>query len=302
MQKASTCPGSRPGLRLTLIATCIAILISDPAQATDRQVQGGPGGAYFRSDCSGDYVVGVYVRSGAWIDAVGLKCAPLLVNERRFKHPAWNKPYHGGGGGAPQPDGVCPSDRYVSGIKFGYTREGSDPRYVDYIELTCTPVEGGEPPNQVCLQTGNGCWDNPPSEPGGVIASFQPSPFTQSCPSGEAATGLHGRSGRFVDALGLICGPKPVAAAAPKARKVLGKRKTPAGTTAPPPAPKQTTKVKDDVDVYDMPGGTGNVRGILRKNSVVALVEPCRSDNWCQVEGAAVPAGSGWVWGDFLEF
>jgi hypothetical protein len=283
---------------------CFTALTSSSAIATDLAVQGGPGGKYFRTDCSGDYVVGVYVRSGAWIDAVGLKCAPFLPNESKFKHPAWNKAYHGGGGGAPQPEGICPSDRFVSGIKFGYTREGSDPRYVDYIELTCTPITGAEPPNKVCLQTGNGCWDDPPNKAGGVMAAFQADPFKQSCHAGEAAMGLHGRSGNFVDALGLICGPKPVAAAAPKKKKSLGKRKTSTETMPPaPPAPgPATSTVKDDVDVYDVPGGVGKIRGILRKNSVVALVEPCRSDNWCHVEGTAVPTGRGWVWGDFLDF
>jgi hypothetical protein len=31
---------------------------------------------------------------------------------------------------------------------------------------------------------------------------------SQKCPAFEVATGIHGRSGIYVDALGLICGPQ----------------------------------------------------------------------------------------------
>lgn len=288
-------PGSRCAARTgrLLALICLTTLISSSANATDLPVQGGPGGSYFRSDCSGDYVVGVYVRSGAWIDAVGLKCAPLLANEGRFKHPAWNKPYHGGEGGALQPAGICPSDRYVSGVKFGYTREGSDPLYVDYVELTCTPIARAEPPNKVCLQTGHGCWDDPPSKPGGVMAPFSGDPFSQSCPSGEAAIGLHGRSGRFVDGLGLICGPKPVATAAPKPKKALGKRKTSTATPEVPPTPNTTTcTVKIATDIFNAPHGVGKQPGFLREDTQgVVLIE--RQGSWHHVRW---PTGEGWVY------
>jgi hypothetical protein len=39
--------------------------------------------------------------------------------------------------------------------------------------------------------------------------------------------------------------------------------------------------VNGDVDVYDMPGGGGNVIGILRQGKVVKVVTACPSDNWC---------------------
>lgn len=68
----------------------------------------------------------------------------------------------------------------------------------------------------------------------------------------------------------------------------------------PEPAPAQpTATVTSDVDVYDIPGGEGSVIGILRGTAVVDLLR-CQDDNWCLVSGAAVPAGAGWVWGDFL--
>jgi hypothetical protein len=64
---------------------------------------------------------------------------------------------------------------------------------------------------------------------------------------------------------------------------------------APPPA--KATVVGEDVDVYDVPGGNGNVIGTLRVGNQVQLVGDCKPQDWCQVSGAAVPTGKGWVWG-----
>lgn len=60
--------------------------------------------------------------------------------------------------------------------------------------------------------------------------------------------------------------------------------------------------VDEDVDVYDVPGGVGNVIGILRVNSRVELVGDCRPQDWCQVKSPAVPGGQGWVWGHLKGF
>ena len=99
-------------------------------------------------------------------------------------------------GGAGFPERVCDRDRFVSGIRFALTAEASHP-FVDFIELTCTPLVGGGAPNTLCIETG----------PGTVCPSGG---FVQTCPAGNpAATGIRGRSGLYVDALGLICGPKP---------------------------------------------------------------------------------------------
>jgi uncharacterized protein YkwD len=163
------------------------------AQATDLPVQGGPGGTNFRRECSGDHVVGVYVRSGLWVDAIGLKCATFDQAQGKFKYPPWNTPYYGGGA-APIQEHVCPNDRYVSGVMFNITREGDHP-FIDFVELTCSPIAGSGVATKECLQTGEGCYGQ--------------GSFVQTCPAGEAAIGIQGRSGIYVDALGLICGPKP---------------------------------------------------------------------------------------------
>jgi hypothetical protein len=54
-----------------------------------------------------------------------------------------------------------------------------------------------------------------------------------------------------------------------------------------------TATVTADVDLYDSPGGTGKVIGLLSKGDVVPF-GGCREDGWCEV------TGRGWVWGEYL--
>lgn len=66
------------------------------------------------------------------------------------------------------------------------------------------------------------------------------------------------------------------------------------------PAPRIATVVGEDVDVYDAknePNGAGKVVGMLRVGQTVELVGNCAPQDWCEVKGAAVPTGDGWVWG-----
>jgi hypothetical protein len=57
--------------------------------------------------------------------------------------------------------------------------------------------------------------------------------------------------------------------------------------------------VTGDVDVYPAPNINNDqpVLGILRVNSKVELAGNCNLDDWCQVKGAAVPTGRGFIWG-----
>jgi hypothetical protein len=74
------------------------------------------------------------------------------------------------------------------------------------------------------------------------------------------------------------------------------------------PAPPQgnqgnSREVTGDVDVYDVPGGVGNVIGMLEggEGQQVKLGSGCKGDNWCNVVWQAGPGGTAWVWGDFLK-
>ena len=198
-------------------------------------IQGGPGGSYFRSECSAaKYVIGIEIRHGSWVDAIRLICAGYTSASRI--PPDVELPFQGQQGGTlTNAKAICPSDSFVTGIKFGTTRDGDDPRYVDYVELTCSSISvWGIPPlavfgqmgTFVCLPTGEGCWNQHPT-----ASSLHP--FGQSCDLGDAATGIHGRSGIYVDALGLICGASPPLVAA-TAQAPAG-----SGTTPPQLTPDQ---------------------------------------------------------------
>jgi hypothetical protein len=280
-------------LILALALSLFTGLMATPGQATDLPVEGGPGGGYFRSDCvgTGGYVAGVYLRTGLWVDAIGLKCASFNAAQGKFDRPAWNMPYHGGNGGGPQ-EGLCPDNSYVSAIMFNLNSLKT--LFLDFVELTCTPIAGGSE-TKVCLKTDSGCY---PSVGYFMEGKTVYSPV-QACPPGEAAVGIHGRSGAYVDALGLVCGPRPVVAvAAPKPIKKLGKAKPIKKLGKAKPT--TTATVVSDVDVYDLPGGVGTVIGMLQQGSTVPLLAACQ-DGWCNIQ-AGVPGGKGWVWGEFLTF
>lgn len=59
-----------------------------------------------------------------------------------------------------------------------------------------------------------------------------------------------------------------------------------------PDAPRMVTVISD-VDLYDLPGGTGTIIGMLAEGESVPLLA-CREDQWCEID-------RGWVWGEFLE-
>lgn len=187
-----------------LFAVVVACSLSGTvfAQTTVLPVQGGPGGGRFTSNCSGDFVAGIYMRAGAWLDSIGLKCAAFNSARGTFARPAWNKAFHGGSGGAEQ-ERVCPPNSAVTAIRFGYTRDGSRPKYIDFVQITCRQVRPPRNTTSVdCMETGDGCWMFHPGQPN--LRSF-----SQLCPDGQAAIGINGRAGAYVDAIGLICRPMP---------------------------------------------------------------------------------------------
>ena len=249
-------------MRRIFAATLICLgcaLSATPGAADSLPVQGGPGGGNFDLPCPANfYMLGVALRFGAWVDAIRANCLAFDSNAQKFVRPPSFTDFRGGtGGGGPKQDG-CQDDHYVSGIEYGFTREGNDPKYLDYVKLICSPIKSGNR-TEVCLDTGEGCWfsregkqDIPVFGGKSVIWAF-----TQFCPDGQAATGIHGRSGSYVDALGLICGPKPVLVAAPPtppapADKPVQKTGTEKTDTAPPPpnpAPPPTPPAQQFVEV-----------------------------------------------------
>ncbi len=65
------------------------------------------------------------------------------------------------------------------------------------------------------------------------------------------------------------------------------------------PKAKTATVVGEPVAVYPAPNVNDDQEstGDLAVGSEVELVGECQPENWCQVKGAAVPGGQGFIWG-----
>jgi hypothetical protein len=148
----------------------------------------GPGDRGFRDVCdAGTYIVGLHMRVGAWFDAVGIDCGIILpTGQIRVVSSGAN---HGGPGGRPA-SMTCANNQVLVALRFG---ESNDGRKLGSLVMTCRSIITGElSSTKFKGDENNGIFNRPN--------------FDQNC-GGEVATGLKGRSGRDVNALGLICGP-----------------------------------------------------------------------------------------------
>ncbi len=185
---------------------------------------GGPGGGQFKAPCRpNEYLAGFELRAGDDVDAIRPVCASSTA---AVANTAW----FGGPGGKPV-QLRCPS-QIPAVIALVVLAEGADTVVVNNIHLYC----GLPLPNQRLPDYPSAVFDGPtavasrPAVPGAIGgAPIQTSGNFQSCPAGQIATGIHGRSGIWLDAMGLICGAPPP----PPANVVtLGRVNT--GPTLPP--------------------------------------------------------------------
>jgi hypothetical protein len=202
------------GLRLVCTVFFGATLfLAGGANARDLAIQGGPGGAPFRIACSiNDFLVSISIRRGAWVDAIRGHCDSYVKETHELVSVLGtygDLSFQGGVGGTLAAD-VCPKHTYISGLRYGFTRDGNRPKWLDFVEFTCTPIPaaGAAAGPQVtrCLQSGDGCWARHPN-PGNYNGYGLT--YESRCAPNEAVSGLVGRSGRYVDALGAICTPRP---------------------------------------------------------------------------------------------
>jgi hypothetical protein len=178
---------------------------------------GGGGGSGFVARCpEGKVLTGFDMRAGDVVDAV----SPLCVTDYGLYSVSGPETYPSKAGG----DGgnafrlLC-SDHYtkpitiplapiVLGMYIG--SEGRNTVSVNRIHLICGVADPGEIENVVSEDIRGALVRNelePPSARFDGRASYYPGPNgEQRCPAGMVAVGIHGHSGVWVDALGLICG------------------------------------------------------------------------------------------------
>jgi len=166
---------------------------------------GGNGGGQFNARCAqGQFLVGLELRTGDDVDAVRPLCAisyggsevgPTQRYPQRF----------GGDGGGRTVSVLCPAAfPLVTALYVQY--EGAT-IVVNKIHLFC----GNTVANQVPSDVPGAVFDGPDNHPeGGPFASFiVVGENSQRCRTGSAAVGINGRSGKWLDAVGLICGTTP---------------------------------------------------------------------------------------------
>lgn len=211
-----------------LLVFGLSMLCADAALATtDLPVYGGLGGNDFRAQCAdGSYLVGLAGRTGAWVDRIAPVCAPWLAARQAFGTPSVG-PSHGSSTGGQERHQNCWNEfvgrvYVVQSWKIDVLR--SDNHYVQRIRAYCASVVPS------AKSMGFHFGDKDPYDRSISSGPFGSRPPEQACPAGEVAVGIRVRAGQFVDAVGLICGPRPPSFGA-AATKPLGPL-----VQAPPPA------------------------------------------------------------------
>lgn len=195
---------------------------------------GGGGGSQFKTQCAaGQNLAGFELRTADDVDGIrpvcvigsGLKSADLVSDPAAYP---WT-----GGPGAQIQRLLCPvSTPIVIGIDVA--AEGRDSIIVNNIHLYC----GHAVTSQSAAALPSAIFDAPGyvASPGvlGLTVGGDPAYVrngSQRCPAGQVAIGVHGRSGIWLDAMGLICAPPRL----PVPPIGLGRVKSPPGTTPTPP-------------------------------------------------------------------
>lgn len=168
---------------------------------THAQIVGGMGGGHFEDVCpTNTHLVGMYLGYGAWIDMVQPICGTWDANARRFV--SWTKlSPHGGGGGGPGKL-QCRDDEVATKLAFEITGTNV---YVRTMGIECTQVVSGNATTFV--QLGNFADGKPRAS---VLNARPPGlDYGSNCSPGLVAVGLQGRSGSYLDAVGLLCAAPP---------------------------------------------------------------------------------------------
>ena len=167
---------------------------------------GGGGGDQFVTRCPpGQMLTGFLLLTGDDVDAIRPLCA-VAHGPGEASPDNFARPFHGGTGGDKK-SLPCPDHApFVTGM---YVRaEGVDTIIVNNIRLWCGMAAPTQQPGEYPAAVFDGP-DHPNLYGAGLIfgpARAKTRESLQHCPAGLVAVGIHGRSGVWLDSLGLICG------------------------------------------------------------------------------------------------
>jgi hypothetical protein len=190
--------------RLLLAGLAISVFpFIAPVQATDLDAAGGNGGVPYRLTGSPrQFLSGIAGRAGDFVDRLQLVCAPEigLALDTGTTQPTSVGHSRGGHTFAIN----CPRDYAIRGAKWYTIR--SHPEILSHFDLECASFDRpNDPTIPLSLNTSpdKGCpWPS-------IVCEFGTGYGWTYCPSGELAVGLYGRSGDYVDKVGLICARTP---------------------------------------------------------------------------------------------
>jgi hypothetical protein len=186
-------------MRFALILIALFAGFATAARAEDHPAYGGPGDSGFRDVCpEHNVIVGFKRRMGTLTDQITTICAALRSDDTTGEPTTPFTP-HGGNGGAPRTV-ACNSGSGVKEIAIYFT---GDKRRIATLAYDCRP-QVGVIGRQLCMADASGAYCGRQRELTGVNLSGD-DPIVQSCDRGEWAVGIHGRSGKHLNAIGLIC-------------------------------------------------------------------------------------------------
>ena len=153
---------------------------------------GGPGGGRFELACpAGSVMTGLRARHGAWIDALAPVCSIWVRNSETLGE-IDNQPFTGGNGGGSAFIRCAGRRGVVVGIEM-FQADNSDGS-VGHIVVNCGDFKQ---PEQF--------WNKLGGSADFLGQSQRGSRATEHCGPGMVAAGIFGKSGAFIDRLGLLC-------------------------------------------------------------------------------------------------
>lgn len=181
--------------RILVVFLVAAIPIVVLADSND-SAEGGNGGVPFKYTCGAAAVLrGFGARTGSWFDAITPICAAAWGNDKGavVRRP---EPWFGGPGGG-KTEILCPSGSNIVSMRVSSGMLTSHIRGVTQLLLACG---NAGPSGKSMVAAGPlGGPDKPKLHRTELL-----------CAPGQVALGVIGRSGKWLDQIGLICGPVPL--------------------------------------------------------------------------------------------
>lgn len=210
-------------IRLILVSGAMLFFVLSGQAQTDAILPpiGGPGGGQFVARCPrGQFLTGFELQTGDDVDAIRPLCVIAFGPEEVGTIKPYQSKLGGDDGGLRQL--LCPEDApIVTRIDIG--AEGVKTLIVNNIHLFC----GVAATTQTWSEFPAAVFDGPAAHGTYSFAivsndDVRVTSGSQRCPAGLVAVGINGRSGSWLDAVGLICGP-PKLTPKPPAPIALGR-------------------------------------------------------------------------------